>query len=134
MLKEMEISEREKDEAVASRAKAKTKRVTGTRTSAGSAVSASGAAQETKVCSTSFLLHSENSLTELETTILALDTPWPSKAIESLDCVPTPSCPTLRAAGAQDDCSGPSTNRELRKRAFQKPVYCGYSADELEDG
>ena len=74
LLKEMEISEREKDEAVASRAKAKTKRVTGTRTSAGSAVSASGAAQETKVCSTSFLLHSENSLTELETTIPALDT------------------------------------------------------------
>ena len=75
LLKEMEINEREKDEAVAPRAKAKTKRATGTRTSAGSAVSASGAAQEMRVCSTSLLLHSENSPTEPEATILALDTP-----------------------------------------------------------
>ena len=71
----MEINEREKDEAAASRVRAKTKRVTGTSTSAGGAVSVSGAVQEMKVCSTSFLLHSESSPTEPETTILALDTP-----------------------------------------------------------
>ena len=107
---------------MASRAKVKAKRVTGTRASAGGTVSASGAAQGTKVCSTSFLLHSENSLTELEATILVLDTPKSSEAIEGLDCVSTPSCPTLGAAGAQYDCSGPSTTRELRKLTFQKPV------------
>ena len=117
-----------------SRAKVKTKRVTGTRASAGGTVSASGAAQETKVCSTSFLLHSENSLTKPEVTILALDTPKSGGAIEGLDCVSTPSYPTLGAAGAQDDCLGPSTTRELRKLTFQKPVYCGNSTDELEDG
>ena len=71
----MEINEREKDESVASRAQTKTKRATGTRTSAGGAVSASGAAQETKVCSTRFLPHSENLLTQPEATILALSTP-----------------------------------------------------------
>ena len=119
---------------MASRAKAKIERVTGTRASAGSTVSASGAAQETKVCPTLFLLHSENSLTEPEVTILALDTPKSSGAIEGLDCVPTPSCSTLGAAGVQDDCSGPSTTRELRKLTFQKPVYCGNSTDESEDG
>ena len=118
---------------MASRAKAKTKRVTGTRASAGGTVSASGAAQEMKVCSTSFLLHSENSLTEPEVTILALDTPKSSGAIEGLGCVSTPSCPTLGAAGAQDDCSRPSTTRELRKLTFQKPVYCGNFTDESED-
>ena len=119
---------------MASRAEAKTKRVTGTRASAGGTVSASGAAQEMKVCSASFLLYSENSLTEPEVTILALDTPKSSGAIEGLDCVSTPSCPTLGAAGAQDDCSGPSTTRELRKLAFRKPVYCGNFTDESEDG
>ena len=119
---------------MASRAKAKTKRVTGTRASAGGTVSASGAAQKTKVYSTSFLLHSENSLTEPEVTILALDTPKSSGAIEDLGCVSTPSCPTLGASGAQDDCAGPSTTRKLRKLTFQKPVYCGNSTDELEDG
>ena len=81
-----------------------------------------------------FLLHSENSLTEPEATILALGTPRPSEAIEGSDCVPTPSSPTLGAAGAQDDFSGPSTTRGLRKRTFQKPVYFGYSTGELEDG
>ena len=45
LLKKMEIKEREKSEAVTSRAKAKTKRVTSTKTGAGGAVSASGAAQ-----------------------------------------------------------------------------------------
>ena len=74
-LKKMEIKEREKDEAVASRAKAKTRRVTGTRKSVDSAVSASGVAQETRSASLGFLLHSENSLTEMEATILALNTP-----------------------------------------------------------
>ena len=47
LLKKMETKEREKDEVVTSRAKTKTKRVTGTRTGAGGtsgAVSASGAA------------------------------------------------------------------------------------------
>ena len=119
---------------MASRAKVKTKRVAGTRASAGGTVSTSGAAQETKVCSTSFLLHSENSLTEPEVTILAPDTAKSSGAIEGLDCVSTPSCPTLEASGALDDCSGPSTTRELRKLTFQKPVYCGNSTDGLEDG
>ena len=119
---------------MASRAKAKTKRVTGTRASAGGTVSVSGAAQETKVYSTSFLLHSENLLTEPEVTILALDTPKSTGAIEGLECVSPLSYPTLGAAGAQDDCSGPSTSRELRKLTFQKPVYCGNSTDELEDG
>ena len=109
-------------------------RVTGTRASTGSTVSASGVVQETKVCSTSFLLHSENSLTEPEVTILALDTPKSSGAIEGFDCVSTPSCPTLGAAGAQDDCPGPSTTRERRKLTFQKPAYCDNSTDRLEDG
>ena len=108
--------------------------MTDTRASAGGTVSASGAAQETKVYSTSFLLHSENSLTEPEVTILALDTPKSTGAIEGLGCVSSLSYPTLGAAGAQDDCSGPSTSRELRKLTFQKPVYCGNSTDELEDG
>ena len=58
------------------------------------------------------LLHSENSLTKPKTTILALDAPKPSEAIEGSDCKSTPSCPTLEAAGAQDDCSGPSTTRD----------------------
>ena len=109
-------------------------RVTGTRASAAGTVSALGAEQETKVCFTSFLLHSENLLTELEATILALDTPKPSGAIEGLDCVSTPPCPTLGADGAQNDCSRPSTTRELRKLTFQKPVYCGNSTDESGDG
>ena len=52
LLKKMEIKEREKDEAVAFRAKAKTKRVTGTRSSAGGAGSASRAELGTSVCST----------------------------------------------------------------------------------
>ena len=108
--------------------------MTGTRASAGGTVSASGVVQETKVYSTSCLLHSENSLTEPEVTILALDTPKSSGAIEGLDCVSTPSCPTLGAAGAQDDYSRLSTTRELRKLTFQKPAYCGNSTDELDDG
>ena len=81
-----------------------------------------------------FLLHSENSLTEPEATILALDIPKPSEVAEGSDCVFTPSCLTLGAAGAQNDCSGPSTTRELKKRTFQKPMYFGYSTDGLEDG
>ena len=81
-----------------------------------------------------FLLHSKNSLTQPKAIILTLDTPKPSEAIEGSDCAPTPPCPSLGAAGAQDDCSGPSTTRELKKRTFQKPAYCGYSTDELEDG
>ena len=48
----MEVKEREKDEAVASRARAETERVTGTRTGAGGTVSALGVAQEMRVCST----------------------------------------------------------------------------------
>ena len=51
LLKKMEIKER-KNEAVTSRAKAKTKRVTSTRIGAGDAVSASGVAQGARVCST----------------------------------------------------------------------------------
>ena len=119
---------------MASQAKAKTKRVTGTRASAGGTVSALEAEQEMKVYFTSFLLHSKNSLTQSEATILTLDTPKLSRAIKGLECVSTPSCPTLGAARAQDDCSGPSTTRELRKLTFQKLVYCGNSTDELEDG
>ena len=80
------------------------------------------------------LLHSENSLTKPKTAIFALGTPKPSEAIEGSDCESTPCYPALGAAGAQDDCSGPSTTRGLRKLTFQKPVYCGYSTDELEDG
>ena len=91
---------------MASQAKAKTKRVTGARASAGGTVSALEAEQEMKVCFTSFLQHSENSLTQSEVTILALDTPKLSGAIEGLNCVFTPSCPTLGAAGAQDDAQG----------------------------
>ena len=49
---EMEIKEREKNEAVTSRAKAKTKRVASTRTGAGGAVSALGAVQGARVYST----------------------------------------------------------------------------------
>ena len=71
----MEINEQEKDEAVASRAQTKTKIAAGTRASVGGAVSASGVVQEMKVCSTQFLLHSENSLTKPEATILALSIP-----------------------------------------------------------
>ena len=52
MLKKMEIKEREKSEAVTSRAKEKAKRVTSTKTGAGGAVSASGVAQRAEVCST----------------------------------------------------------------------------------
>ena len=80
------------------------------------------------------LLHSENSLTKPKTTILALDTLKPSEAIEGSDCESTPRYPAFGAAGAQDDCLGPSTTRELRKRTFQKPAYCGYYTDELENG
>ena len=132
LLKKMEIKEREKNEAVTSRAKAKTKRVTSIRSGAGGAVSASGVAQRAGVCSTRNFTTSENSLTKPKATILALDTPKPSETIEGSNCESTPSCPALGAAGAQDDCSGPSTTRGLRKRTFQKPVYCGYSTDELE--
>ena len=133
LLKKMEIKEREKNEAVTSRAKAKTKRVTSTRSGAGGAVSASGVAQRAGVCSTRNFTTSENSLTKPKATILALDTPKPSETIEGSDCESTPSCLALGAAGAQDDCSGPSTTRGLRKWTFQKPVYCGYSTDGLED-
>ena len=52
LLKKMGIKEREKNEAVTSRAKAKAKRVTSTRTGTDGAVSASGAAQRARVCST----------------------------------------------------------------------------------
>ena len=48
----MEIKEREKNEVVTSQAKSKTKRVTSTRTGAGSAVSASEIAQVIRVYST----------------------------------------------------------------------------------
>ena len=51
LLKKMEIKER-KNEAVTSRAKAKTERVTSTRTGVGGTVSASVAAQGARVCST----------------------------------------------------------------------------------
>ena len=137
MLKKMEIKEREKDEAVAFRPKAKTKRVAGTKSSAGGAGgagSASGAELGRVSAPLGFLLHSENSLTRPKATILALGTPKPSKAIEGSGCESIPSCPTFGAAGAWDDRSGPSTTRELRKRTFQKPAYCGYSTDGLGDG
>ena len=52
LLNKMEIKEREKTEAVTSRAKAKTKRVTSTRIGAGDTVSASGVSQRARVCST----------------------------------------------------------------------------------
>ena len=52
LLKKMEIKEREKTEAVTSRAKAKTKRVASTRIGAGDTVSASGVALRARVCST----------------------------------------------------------------------------------
>ena len=52
LLKQMEMGEREKDEAVAERAKAKAKRVTGTRISTSSTTRASGIAQKAKVCFT----------------------------------------------------------------------------------
>ena len=52
LLKKMEIKEREKNEAVTSRAKEKTKRVNSTRSGAGGAVSASGVAQRAGVFST----------------------------------------------------------------------------------
>ena len=48
-MKRMEINKRENDEAVSSRAKEKSKRVTGIRTGAGGAVSTLGAAQEMRV-------------------------------------------------------------------------------------
>ena len=115
-----------------SRAKAKTKRVTSTRSGAGGAVSASGVAQRAGSALLGILLHSENSLTKPKDTILALDTPKTSETIEGSDCESTPSCLALGVAGAQDDCSGTSTTRGLRKRTFHKPVYCGYSTDELE--
>ena len=54
----------------------------------------------------SFLLHSENSLTEPEVTILALDTPKSSGAIEDLDCVSTPSCPALGVSGVRMTSQG----------------------------
>ena len=50
LLKKMEIKKREKNEAVTSRAKTKTKRVASTRSGAGGAVSASGVAQRAGVC------------------------------------------------------------------------------------
>ena len=52
LLKKMEIKEREKNEVVSSRAKAKTRKVTSTRAGAGGAVSALGAVQGARVCST----------------------------------------------------------------------------------
>jgi hypothetical protein len=52
LLKQMEMEEREKDEAVAERAKAKAKRATGTRRGTGSTARASGTAQKAKVCLT----------------------------------------------------------------------------------
>ena len=81
-----------------------------------------------------FLLHSENLLTKAKATTPVLDNPMPSDAIEGFDYEPTPSCSTFGASGAQFGCPGPSTARALRKRTFQKPVYSGYSTDELEDG
>ena len=81
-----------------------------------------------------FLLHPENSLTGPEAAILALDIPKPSEAIEGSGCMFTPSCQALGAVGAQDDFSGPSATRELRKWGFQKPAYFGYSTGESEDG
>ena len=52
LLKQMEMEEREKDEAAAELAKAKAKRVTGTRISTGSTARASGIAQKARVCFT----------------------------------------------------------------------------------
>ena len=52
LLKKMEIKEREKNEVVSSRAKAKSRKVTSTRAGAGGAVSALGAVQGARVCST----------------------------------------------------------------------------------
>ena len=125
LLERMEIKGREKDEAVASQAKTKIKRVTGTGSGAGGAVSASGAAQGARVCSTQNFTAFQKFAYKLKATILALETPKPSEAIEGSDWEFTPSCPTLGAAGAQNDCSGPSATRGLRRRTFQKPVYCG---------
>ena len=52
LMKRIEINKRENNKAVASQAKGKAKRVTGTRIGAGSAVSALEAAQEMRVCFT----------------------------------------------------------------------------------
>ena len=52
LLKQIEMEEREKDEAVAERAKAKAERATGTRRGTGSTARASGTAQKAKVCLT----------------------------------------------------------------------------------
>ena len=52
LLKQMEMEEREKDEAVAERAKANAERATGTRRGTGSTARASGTAQKAKVCLT----------------------------------------------------------------------------------
>ena len=52
LLKQIEMEEREKDEAAAERAKAKAKRAAGTRISTGSTARASGTAQKAKVCFT----------------------------------------------------------------------------------
>ena len=81
-----------------------------------------------------FLLHSENSLTKPEATILTPDSTMSSEATKGSDYEPTPSCLTFGAVGTQDDCPGPSTTRVSREHAFQKLVYSGYATDELEDG
>ena len=52
LLKQMGVEEQEKDEAAAGRAKAKAKRVTGTRRGTGSTARASGTAQKANVCFT----------------------------------------------------------------------------------
>ena len=78
-LQEMEMEEREKDEAVAARAKENSKRVTGTR-GTGRTASASETAQKTRSALLRFLLDSENSLTKSKDSILAQSLVKPPKA------------------------------------------------------
>ena len=130
LLKQMEMEEREKDEAAAERAKAKAKRAGGTRKGTDSTARASGTAQKAKLCFTQFLLRSENSLTKPKATTPVPDSPMSNDTIEGSNYEPTASCSTFEAAEAQVDCRRPSTTRALRKRTFQKPVYSGFATDE----
>ena len=92
LLKQMEMKEREKDEAVAERAKGNAERATGTRRGTGSISRASGTAQKAKVCLTQIFARSENSLTKPKATTPVPDSPMPSDAIGGSDYESTPSC------------------------------------------
>ena len=87
---------------MASRAQAKAKRVAGIRSDASALPVLRGQHRKRRPALLRFLLHSENSLTKPKAAILVPVSPKSSEAIEGSDYESTPSCPSFRAAGAQD--------------------------------